>query len=194
MDEEKRKQKEEAKQKRLQEREEEKLRKQEEKARKKADKDLLVKKQKAEKELISKKRLLNMPEHSMKLMKVIIDQDITKFDFCCEFKKEAEKNNLNYVIEPQILPQSITWSRSAEEYYINDDQEVCCFTKTVDENHVVVVWTHEDIVNHISNDTFISTLSNYKSFVHNNKLTLVIYKIENYFKYSKNHKNDEPGS
>lgn len=196
MNEEKRKQKkklEEIKQKRLLEREEEKLRKQEEKARKKEEKELTAKKQKAEKELLSKKRLFNNPDHSIKLMNVIFDEEVEKLDFYTEFIKEIEKSDFKYSVTSQLIPQSITWNRNAEDYYINENQEVCSIEKIVDENQMVIIWSPEEIVTHISNDTLTSAISNITSIIPNKQITLVIYKIESYFKNMKNQKDKEPG-
>lgn len=196
MDEEKRERKrkqEEAKQRRLQERAEEKIRKDEEKAKKKADKERIAKIQRAEKELNSKKRLINNPDHSIKLMKLNIDKDLEKFDFYSNFLREIDKNELKYTVESQVIPQSITWTRNAEEYYINENQEVCSFERTVNEHQMIVIWSPEEIVKHVANDTFISAIRNITSIIDDKNITLVIYKIEDYFKSIKNQKVKEPG-
>ncbi|OXU26272.1 hypothetical protein TSAR_002468 [Trichomalopsis sarcophagae] len=164
---------------------EEKKRKQEERQQEKLRKQEEAAKQKALKELNKKNRLQFNPENSLKSMKILFDEEIAKYDFYTDVLRNAEEYEVQYNVQSQLIPKSITWNRKVEDNYINDKHEVCSTAKQIDEDQLMIIWDAKETVNHISNDTFISAISNVKSLLPDKKLTLVMYKIESYFKYIK---------
>ncbi|XP_058800500.1 crossover junction endonuclease EME1-like [Phymastichus coffea] len=167
---------------------EEKKRKQQEKQQERLRKKEEAARLKAEKQLHAKNRLVIKADYSMKMMEIIIDNVIQSLDFFTNFLKTVEDTDIKYKVQSQVIPKSITWNRTVEDYYINDQHEVCSRTKIVNEDHVLVIWDHEETINHMANDTFISELSIIKSRMPAKNLFLVIYKVETYFKFRKNAK------
>lgn len=169
--------------------EEEKIRKKEEREQERIRKQREQAKQKALKQMNSKNRLNFDPDYSMKLMKVILDEELENSDFFTDFIKSTEETEMTYDVQSQIIPKSITWTRRVEENYVNDMNEVCSNSRIIQENHVMIIWDCKETVQHVVDGTFTTAINNIKSLVSDQKLYLVMYKVDDYFKFLKQKKN-----
>ncbi|XP_014212150.1 crossover junction endonuclease EME1 [Copidosoma floridanum] len=124
------------------------------------------------------------PKDCMKSMEVIIDEGVKKYDFFNDFSRTATENELKYSIKSQLIPNSITWKRRAEVIY--DEKEVNI--EVVDENQLVIIWDCEETIKHVSENTLIPAISNIKSMMPCQQISLILYKTQGYFKYSKSAK------
>lgn len=167
---------------------EEKKRKQEEKQQERLRKKEEAARLKAEKQLHAKNRLVIKADYSMKMMEIIVDNEIQNLDFYINFLRAVQETETKHKTQSQIIPKSITWNRTVEDHYINDQHEVCSSKRIVNEDHVIVIWDHEETIKHMSDSTFVSEISNLKTLVPGKNLFLVIYKVEPYFKFIKNSK------
>ena len=118
-------------------------------------------------------------------MEIRFDEEITNFDFYTEFLKTAQESEVKHSVKSHLVPNSITWKRKVEENYLNEKHEICSNIKIVNENQIMLIWDCEETVKHIHRGTFVSAISNTKSLVSDKKISLVMYKIESYFKHMK---------
>jgi hypothetical protein len=144
-----------------------------------------IAKQKVMKQLNLNNRLKNNPDYKLKLMEIIFDKGIKNYDFFSQFLKHAQVNDLKYKVQSELIPNSMTFYRNIENHYVNEKNELYSNLQTINENHVVIIWNSEETIKYIFNNTFTSTISNIKLLIPNKKLSLIIYKIDNYFKYLK---------
>ncbi|XP_024940621.1 probable crossover junction endonuclease EME2 isoform X2 [Cephus cinctus] len=122
----------------------------------------------------------------MKFMKVIIDESLANFEFYAEIIVTLEHADLAHDTKSQLLPQSIRWMRNVEKYYVDKSNTVSMKMNTQDEDHVIVIWNWDDTVNKIACNTFCAAVVNIKELLCQKKVTLVVFGIEEYFKYHKN--------
>ncbi|KAJ8686982.1 hypothetical protein QAD02_022776 [Eretmocerus hayati] len=126
------------------------------------------------------------PEQSMKCMKVILDEAFKDLDFFNDLLKALNESEVQFTVESQLIPKSITWLRKVQDNYIDDKHEVRTNTRAEKEKQVMVIWNQEEAIKHISDNTFFAAVRNIKSLLPDKSLSLVIYNTENYFKYHKN--------
>ncbi|XP_014235937.1 crossover junction endonuclease EME1 [Trichogramma pretiosum] len=164
----------------------EKKRKQEEKQQERQRKQEEAARQKALKQLNSKNKLSADPEHCLKLMEINYDHEIMSSDFFIDFLQTIAESKIKHSVQSQIIPNSITWKRTEEQNYLNDSNEICTKSITIDECQTIIVWNCKEAVKQVYENNFLNTIKKIKCLLPKKKITLVIYKIEDYFKYSKN--------
>lgn len=138
-------------------------------------------KKKAEKAANAERLKTMKPGECMKYMKVVMDSDLQNFDFFDNLVTQLQGLELEYYMKPQIVPNSITWMRTTQEY-LNPGQESLASY----ENQIIIVWDYSDAVRKVADRTFVSSIASIKDLAHGKVATLIIYGVENYFRHHKN--------
>lgn len=145
-------------------------------------------KEKALKALASKNYKNLKPEECIKSMKIIIDEDIQIRPYFADIMKTLQEAELSFNIGSQLIPQSISWKRQSEENYMDEKGEICTRKDLRDENQMIIVWNWDEAVEKIANGTFCKSVASISDLLPQNRMTLVIYGIIDYFSYHKNQK------
>ncbi|KAL6262881.1 hypothetical protein P5V15_005670 [Pogonomyrmex californicus] len=145
---------------------------------------------------IEKKTSRDMkPGECIKFMEVNLDRHIDTFVSREEIESALRNVDIKFKITTELISNSITWQRSVEEDYIDEDNKVRTKSSIQIEEHVIVIWSNYEAVKHVAEGTFCTSISNSKDLIPSYSMTLVIYGMEEYFTYRKKQKSDQnPGS
>ncbi|XP_012278183.1 crossover junction endonuclease EME1 isoform X2 [Orussus abietinus] len=144
---------------------------------------------------IAIQNLKNMqPGECMKFMEVIIGEDLINEPFYSDIISKLRSSELLFTVKSQVIPRSVTWKRTAEEYYVDSDNSICTKSRVLDEDQIVVIWNWDEAVTKVANGDLCASVATMQASIDKKKLTLIIYGIEEYFKYQKSCKKKSDGN
>nr|XP_046489409.1 crossover junction endonuclease EME1 isoform X1 [Neodiprion pinetum] len=128
-------------------------------------------------------RLKSMqPGECMNYMQVILDLGFMNFNFFDTLITELQQYELVYKLKSQIISNSVTWTRSEEK----NSEHVTGGIKSVEDNHIIVVWDYTETVKKVASDTFVTSIDNIQTSMPGKVTTLIVYGMENYFRHHRN--------
>lgn len=167
------------------EKEQEKMAKKAEKEREKLKKKNEIAKQKGLKNIMALNRKKSNSEYCFNLINVLIDKSMSQFDFFPDLCQTLNESSIKFTLVTNSISNSILWERTHEDYFLDDDFEVCTKKTLIKESHLLVIWNCNEIVEHLHNCTLNIAIESIKSEEHNKKLIFLIYGIDKYFTYLK---------
>ena len=144
-----------------------------------------VAEEKAEKALEKKKMKNIQPGECLKFMQVNIDYAMENCDFIALLFEQLRGYQISWKIESLHVPNTITWTRTKEEYYINENNTIGTKTEKIVEKQMIIVWTWNEAVKKIKDGSFTVEIENIAVIMFDKQLTLVIYGMGTYFDYHK---------
>ncbi|KYN05258.1 PREDICTED: crossover junction endonuclease EME1 [Cyphomyrmex costatus] len=142
---------------------------------------------------IEKKTLKNMkPGECIKFMEVNLDRNIDSVVSREEIESALQNAGIKFNVTTEIIPNSITWRRNVEEDYIGEDNNAHTRKSVQTEEYAIVIWSYCTAIKHVAENTFCTSVTEYKALIPNYNITLIIYGMEEYFAYQKKRKSD-PG-
>ncbi|KAK4882765.1 hypothetical protein RN001_006084 [Aquatica leii] len=166
--------------------------KKKEKAAEKAKKQEEAARQKQIKQaLLSANRNIK-PENCMKLITVTLDNNILSEKYSGEILNALQGLEVKYKFDSQLIPNTVTWTRTTLQHSLHGNELINRSEDSeVDEALLIMNW--KEIVNLVNEKTLISHIESIKSVLNKNKLFVLIYELENYFKYHKRRKYKDSG-
>lgn len=146
------------------------------------------------KELERRNRKNIQPGECLKFMTVNLDKDLEHNACSLELIDVLRNYEISWNFDSQPIPNSVTWTRRVENYRVNDKNEICEESIEQRENQIVVIWNWEEAVQKIKDKTFVPSVTSMASIFPKERLSLIIYGMENYFeryKKSKKQKSDK---
>lgn len=140
---------------------------------------------KALKTIALKKSKNIKPGECMKFMEVVLDEGIENFGFITKITSILLDANIQYSINKELIPNSITWKRSIENSYVNETNEICTVTDIQKVNQILIIWNWDEAITKIADGSFCATISTIKGSLANYNMMLIIFGIEDYFIYKK---------
>lgn len=135
------------------------------------------------------------PGECIKFMEVNLDEGIDAIVFQGEIESALQSADIKVNVTTELIPNSITWRRNVEEEYIGEDDEVHTKRTIQMEEYAIIVWSNYEVVKHVTEGTFCTSILNSKALIPSYNITLVIYGMEEYFAYRKKQKSDRnPGN
>ncbi|XP_076240762.1 methyl methanesulfonate sensitivity 4 isoform X2 [Calliopsis andreniformis] len=157
---------------------EEKLERQKQLARDRALKKIALKKSKNIK-----------PGECMKFIEVVLDKGIENFNFISDVISALVDADIQYSIDTELIPNSITWKRIVENDYVNEFNEICTVKDNEKVDQTLLIWNWDETVTKVADNSFCSTICNIQNLLPNNNFILIIFGIEDYFTYRKQARN-----
>ncbi|CAK9807749.1 Crossover junction endonuclease EME1 [Anthophora quadrimaculata] len=148
-------------------------------------------KERALKVLASKKSKNIKPGECMKFIEVVLDKGMENFAPFTDIINTLMDASLQYSINAELIPNSITWRRNIENSYVNESNEICTTTDVEEVNQILIVWNWDEAVTKVANDSFCPSISNIKDLLSDYNIILVIFEIENYFIFKKQANNSD---
>lgn len=158
-------------------------------AQEKLEQQKQVLRERALKKIAVKKSKNIEPGECMKFIEVVFDKSVENFSFLTDITRALIDGNIQYSIDTELIPNSITWKRSIEDGYVNESNEICTTTEIKKVDQTLIIWNWDEAVTKVAENNFCATISNMKALLPNNNLILVIYGIEDYFLCRKQTKN-----
>ncbi|XP_043269900.1 crossover junction endonuclease EME1 [Venturia canescens] len=128
------------------------------------------------------------PGECLKFMTVHLDKDLEDIASYSEIIDVLRSYEILWDYESQPIPNSITWTRKVESYHMNDRNHICEETINQDENQILVIWTSDETVQKIKDETFIPSATSIATMFPEKKMSLIIYGMDDYFERSKKSK------
>ena len=129
------------------------------------------------------------PGECQKWVSTTLDPGLLTADYSGEMLTALRASELDYAVEDCIIPYSITWERQIHSVQVDKDMAVKKITTTQREPIVLIVWLWNEVIEKINSNTLLSTFEEMISMLPGNELTVVIYGIEDYFRFQKTQKN-----
>ena len=92
-------------------------------------------------------------------MIVLFDTGIQKFDFFEDTKTMLLEAGVQCNIEGELIPNSITWGRNIEDYYVNEMNEICTVRDIEKLNETLIVWNWDEAVRKVADGSFCASIS-----------------------------------
>ncbi|XP_043265877.1 crossover junction endonuclease EME1 [Colletes gigas] len=139
---------------------------------------------------IASKKLKNIkPGECMKFVEVVLDEAIENFDFIKNITSTLLEANIQYSINAELIPNSITWKRIVENSYVDDTNKICTETDVQRINQILIIWNWDKALMEVADGSFCATISTIKASIPNYNMILVIFGIEDYFTSRKQTRN-----
>ncbi|XP_046749195.1 crossover junction endonuclease EME1 isoform X2 [Diprion similis] len=139
---------------------------------------------KAEKAAAAARLKSMQPGECMNYMQVILDLGFTNFNFFDSLITELQQYELVYKLKSQIISNSVTWTRSEQKN--SNSEHITGENKSVEENHIIVVWDYTETIKKIASDMFLTSIVSIQTSKPGKSITLIIYGMENYFRHHRN--------
>ncbi|XP_065224426.1 crossover junction endonuclease EME1 [Planococcus citri] len=152
---------------------EEKLKLKEEKQRALLEKARLREEKKKDAEALKRSK----PGECIKYITILLDSNIINCEFSAELLMALRTAEIQYKVEDQDISNSALWIRKLE-----DDSE-----KT--ETHMLILWTCSEFLDLLKLDRLDSTIQRHQNSYPEYQITIVIFGIEEYFRFQKTLKN-----
>ncbi|XP_044593749.1 crossover junction endonuclease EME1 isoform X2 [Cotesia glomerata] len=104
-------------------------------------------------------------------------------------KKEAARVKLELKLEKKRIkniepvPNSISWTRTIENYSLDYDNKINTSTIEVNQKYLLIIWNWDKVIQLINDKLFVSSVTSLCNSSAKMNLTLVIYGVEKYFEY-----------
>lgn len=116
-------------------------------------------------------------------MKALLDVELAHNSYSGELLSAFQAAAMQYSVESQLVPLSVTWIRETPEKRIDDNMQIKTQTSVNQEDQIVIIWSWDKILALIGKQELISHIKGIlRLFDHKKSLTLVIYGIEEYFR------------
>ncbi|XP_074108226.1 methyl methanesulfonate sensitivity 4 [Cotesia typhae] len=133
---------------------------------------------------LEKKRIKNIePGECLKFITVNFHHEICKFDFYNETLSILDASAVKYSTKFSSVPNSISWTRTVENYSLDNDNKINTTTIEVNQKYLLIIWKWDKVIQLINDKLFVSSVTSLCNSSAEINSTLVIYGVEKYFEY-----------
>ncbi|KAF2880712.1 hypothetical protein ILUMI_25454 [Ignelater luminosus] len=131
------------------------------------------------------------PEECIKFITVMLDTEIMNERYGGEILNALQGAEVTYKLQSQLIPYTITWNRKLQTHFLDENEKLIPTSEIVETDEVLLIMNWKQIIELIHNRSLLAHIKSLQSVKCNKKLFLVIYGLENYFRYHKNKKQQE---
>ncbi|CAG5077372.1 Similar to EME1: Crossover junction endonuclease EME1 (Pongo abelii) [Cotesia congregata] len=133
---------------------------------------------------LEKKRIKNIePGECLKFITINFHNEICKFNFYNETLSILDASSVKYSTKLSSVPNSISWTRTVEDYSLDYDNKINTSTIEVNQKYLLIIWKWDKVIQLINDKLFVSSVISLCNSSAKMNLTLVIYGVEKYFEY-----------
>ncbi|XP_068085908.1 probable crossover junction endonuclease EME2 [Anabrus simplex] len=157
----------------------------ERKAAERKQRQLEAQQEKALKKAASIAQRVNRPGECLKYIQVMLDQSLLTDEFGGELLLALQNAELQYTIQEQVAPRTITWVRSVQEHTLDENMKVQVRSTPKEEDEVLVIFLWDKFVQLVHSQTLRAHIHSICSFYQGKKLTLVVFGLGEYLRFHK---------
>ncbi|PNF42774.1 hypothetical protein B7P43_G13623 [Cryptotermes secundus] len=131
------------------------------------------------------------PGECLKYIQVCLDQQLLTAEYGGEILVSLQSAEMQYNIQSNLVPCSIFWTREVQEHFVGEDMEVHVRSRKEEEEEILIVWHWEKVMRLIHAVDLTNHIQSLQLTLPGKKLTLVVYGVEQYFRYHNSSKRQE---
>lgn len=143
---------------------------------------------KALKQATSEIERAKKPGECLKWVTTILDTGVLNSEYSGELLTALRASEVDYKVEESIIPCTVSWERRIQTVHVDENMVIQKKITTQSETTVLVMWMWNKLIEQVHENSLHKAIEEIAALLPDRDLTLVIFGLEDYFRFQKTQK------